>query len=280
MAEHLLSLYAYDGARSGCRKCSSVSKALVAYRIPRSRMDAMADNDDLKRNGIYFLFGENEKGKKFVYIGKVENRINGDGMKSRLQEHLKDKDYWYEVVILTTCNRLIQATEASYLERKFYDLAKEAQKYTLNNKNRPSFGRLDSSLSSELNKIVRDGKLYMSALGYDFLVPPQGKTPQLPDDVFIGKTKRCYALLVQSESGVSLLKGGKISKTETKTCTPNVKYLRRVFKDAIGKNWILKKDLPFASPSSAAGFETGSTVSGLTFFRNTRGVSLADYELE
>lgn len=104
MAEHLLNIMVYDGNRSGCKRCTALSKSLVGYKIPRCRLAAMSTFEDLGRNGVYFLFGESIANGRFVYIGKVGNRTGDTGLKSRLAEHSRDGDYWFEAVILTSCN--------------------------------------------------------------------------------------------------------------------------------------------------------------------------------
>ena len=278
MSEHLLNISVYDGDRSGCKQCTSLSKSLVGYKIPRSRLAAMANINDLGRNGVYFLFGESIQNGRFVYIGKVGNRKGNTGLKSRLAEHLRDDDYWFETVILTSCNGSISATEASYLEFRFYSIAKDAKRYELRNKSTPPSVEVNDSLKIELEKIVKDGILYLSALGCDVFVPLRDPVNDLPIDVFVGKTKRCNAMLVQTETGFALLKGSIISKAEAKTCPPSVKALRSRLKKAIGRDGKLKRDVSFASPSAAYCFASGSTGSGLTFFKNNRGETVADLE--
>ena len=290
MAEHFLNIMIYDGNYSGCKKCTALSKSLVGYKIPRSRLSALeqmkcTDEEsparDLGQNGVYFLFGETLQGTKFVYVGKVENRKKNAGLKSRLSEHLRDNDYWFEAVILTTGNGAVSATEASYLELRFYQEAKKANRYVLRNKSVPPCGTLTDSQKVELEKLVCDGKHFLSVLGYDLFVPVRGLTKvlTLDPDVFIGKTRRCNAMLIQDETGVVLLKGSQISKFEAKTCPQSAKQLRIQLMRHVGKDGKLKKDLPFSSPSAAAGFASGSTVSGLQFFKNNRGQTLADLDI-
>lgn len=276
------------GTSLDAKKCTALSKALVGYKIPRSRLPSLEQKSgapgenpaqDLCQNGVYFLFGETLEGVKFAYIGKVENRKKDAGLKSRLSEHLRDNDYWFEAVILTTCSGTISATEASYLELRFYQEAKKANRVTLRNKSVPPCGALTDSQRVELEILVRDGKHYLSALGYDLFVPVRDMRKALPSDVYIGETRRCHALLIQNETGFLLLKGSQISEVEAKTCPQSAKQLRRQFMRHVGKNGKLNKDLPFSSPSAAAGFASGSTVSGLRFFKNTKGQTLADLDI-
>lgn len=176
------------------------------------------------------------------------------------------------------CNGSISATEASYLEFHFHAIAKEAKRYELRNKSTPPSVSVNDSLKAELEKMVKDGLLYLSALGYDLFVPLRNLDDDLPTDVFVGKTKRCHAMLVQTETGFVLLKGSIISKGEAKTCPPSIKVLRSRLKRAIGRDGKLKRDVPFTSPSAAYCFASGSTGSGLTFFKNKRGQTLLDLD--
>ena len=86
-------------------------------------------------------------------------------------------------------------------------------------------------------------------------------------------------MLIQNETGFLLLKGSQISEIEAKTCPQSAKQLRIQFMRHVGRNGKLKKDLPFSSPSAAAGFASGSTVSGLRFFKNKKGQTLSDLDI-
>lgn len=70
-------------------------------------------------------------GYKSVYVGQAEVRKSGKGIYQRIVEHVSDKyrDVWDEVVIFTTKDNSLGRTDISYLENRFYNKAKAAQRF-------------------------------------------------------------------------------------------------------------------------------------------------------
>ncbi|WP_416148918.1 GIY-YIG nuclease family protein [Salipaludibacillus sp. HK11] len=84
--------------------------------------------------GVYFLFGMDEdSGESVVYIGQAGVRKNGEGIINLLKEHKRhvDKDYWTEAISFTTSNNSFGPTEVSYLESRFCEMAKQANRYVV-----------------------------------------------------------------------------------------------------------------------------------------------------
>ena len=127
-----INVFLMDGDSNGRIKCTLSNWTGVAFKIPRTELEKCKNRKDLKQSGVYFLFGVSDNDENIVYIGKASERINGEGILSRLQEHNKNiknedwKEYWREAVIFTTSNRSFGQTEISYLEHHFYELAKKS----------------------------------------------------------------------------------------------------------------------------------------------------------
>ena len=133
-----IQLFLMDGDASGRIKCTLANWTGVAFRITLKDLDRGKDREDLKQSGVYFLFGtSDETGKGVVYIGQAGARKNGEGILNRLQEHKRnpDKDYWTEAVVFTTSNNSLGATEISYLENRFCNMAISANRYEVKNGN-------------------------------------------------------------------------------------------------------------------------------------------------
>lgn len=75
-------------------------------------------------SGVYFLFGTDINGKEQVYVGQTNSRKNGKGILGRILEPHKSINDWTEVVMLTMSDDSFGATEISYLENRFFNLAK------------------------------------------------------------------------------------------------------------------------------------------------------------
>jgi hypothetical protein len=79
---------------------------IVAVLIPRNKLTECGTRDEVKRYGIYFLFGINEeKAKPISYIGETEDCFE------RIKSHNKTKDFWnYAVVISSKSNSFYKIT--------------------------------------------------------------------------------------------------------------------------------------------------------------------------
>lgn len=142
-----------DGKITGRIKCTLANWTGLAFKIPRVDMVKCRYRDDLKRSGVYFLFGKNsEIDDDEVYIGQAGIRQNGNGVLGRVEEHIirKEENYFSDAVMLTTQNNSFGPTEISYLENKFNMMAKETGRYIVKNANIPNLGNVTEEKESEL----------------------------------------------------------------------------------------------------------------------------------
>lgn len=147
-----------DGEATGRTKCTLANWTGIAYKIPRIMLEQCKDRKDLKQSGVYFLFGDSEKEdkEKAVYVGQAIVRKAGEGLLNRLQEHRRNpkEDYWNEAVAITTSNNILGATEISYLEHRFCELATKAKRYELINKDDPNIGNPTEEKESEMEEFI------------------------------------------------------------------------------------------------------------------------------
>lgn len=121
-------MFLLDGEVTGRIKCTLPSWSGLAYKIPRTYLDACKEQAHLKQSGVYFLFGKNNEDEDTVYIGQAGIRKNGEGVLFRVVEHLKDEFYFTEAVMFTTSDNSWGPTEISYLENKFTNLARKIKR--------------------------------------------------------------------------------------------------------------------------------------------------------
>ena len=143
----------------GYLKCTLANWTGVVYKIPRTELENCKEREDLKQSGVYVLFGTEEKvekEEKVIYIGQANARKNGEGILSRLQEHKRNpkKAYWTEAIVFVTSNNSFGATEISYLESRFYELAIQAKRYVVKNENHPNSGNITEEKASELEEFI------------------------------------------------------------------------------------------------------------------------------
>lgn len=288
-----INLFLMDGDVNGRMKCTLANWTGVVYKIPRTELDKCKERDDLKQSGVYFLFGKiEETGESVVYIGQAGSRKNGEGILNRLQEHKRnpEKDYWTEAIVFTTSNNSFGPTEISYLENRFCGLAVQAKRYVVKNGNDPTPGNITEEKESELEEFIDNAKIIMGTLGHKVFIPLVVTTPAPmgAEDTATG-TDTSDELLYFDHSGVKatgkrtsegfvVLKGSQISAKLTKSCPDPTLRNREKYAAKVDKNFVLTEDILFTSPSAAASYIGGASLSGNATWRNSQGITLKNIE--
>lgn len=202
-----------------------------------------------------------------------------------------DKDYWTEAVVFTTSNNSFGPTEISYLENKFCNLAIEANRYIVKNGNDPSPGHITEEKESELEEFVDYANLIMGTLGHKIFVP-LNKGVTVADntvdtaseeiELFFTRTIKKINFIVeasakQTAEGFVVLKGSKIAPNSGADYTISSGNRKKREECKIENN-ILKEDVLFNSPSSAAEFVTGKSCNGWVSWKTKDGKTLHDLE--
>src|SRR5882762_7257324 len=90
-------IYLADGSVSGIRHGEIVNWTGQAISCPRARFAELKEWAEVRRPGVYFLFGVDEDlGRDVVYIGEAEIVID------RVSSHITGKDFWSELVAFTS----------------------------------------------------------------------------------------------------------------------------------------------------------------------------------
>lgn len=271
-----INLFLIDGTASGRIKCTISGRTGVIFKIPRKDYPKCKDREDLKHDAIYFLLGENK-----IYIGQAGSRKNGKGILNRLNEHARsaDKNFWTEAIILTTSDNSFGATEISWLEHKFCNMAIKAGRCEVVNGNEPSPGNITEEKESDLEDHAEFAQLVLRAIGYKIFEPLQKPSPRIikPDEEIFylpRKIKRLGraidAKMKITSTGYKVLAGSEVSPLDDSNLSANMKKLRHT-KIVGGK---LTEDIEFPSPSSAAQFVLGNSANGLEAWRTRDGVPL------
>ena len=243
-------IHLYDDA-TGLIKVSNNNWDGLIYKIPRDQLKAASEFEELKQNGIYFLFEDNK-----VYIGKAERRVSGDGLLERILEHTKDKykDDWYEAVAFTSkASNSLNLAEISFLENYFYERAKMIQRYKLLNRNTPTQGTVCEDDLCDISERIRYIETILTILGYN-LFQPKGITdssvtestrtiPPLPSNISLKIGAFVYQSLENlSKSGYSFTEEeiDKMCTSEWTKETFNFKYpfMKRVQSELLDNKWI------------------------------------------
>ena len=291
-----INLFLMDGEADGRIKCTLANWTGVAFKIPRTGIEKCKDRDDLKQSGVYFLFGtSDETGKEVVYIGQAGARKNGEGILNRLQEHKRnpEKDYWTEAIVFTTSNNSLGATEISYLENRFCNMALAAKRYEVKNGNDPTPGNITEEKESEMEEFIDYAKVIMGTLGHKLFEPvskpagvtlpaAEGAPAHEPTTLHLTRAITGVGVVeasgMQTAEGFVVLQGSHISPIDDGTIPTAIKERRQ--KARIDDKQILQEDLLFSSPSYAANFVTGKRTNGLQYWKTAEGKTLKSLESE
>jgi hypothetical protein len=278
-------LFLMDGSPTERIKATLVGTTTIAYKIPRIRLDKCKDRKHLQQAGVYFLFGKTSaEGDDFVYIGQANVRSNEAGILFRLQEHLKNVEYWTEAVVFTTENNSFGSTEISFLEHHFHRLATKANRYTLTNGNTPNEGNITEEKQAELEQYIENASLLLGSLGYRVLEPyeeerktkEKGTEEDEPEILFYMKSRDFNATGSQTNEGFLVHKDSAISEKVTKAAPKAVFTSRTKYKEKIDETGKMSSSILFSSPSAAAGFVAGYSVSGPEIWKTKDGKRMKD----
>ena len=285
----LISLYLIDDEMTGRVKCTIGQRTTTLYKIPRSELDKCntVDNSQiskhLKQAGIYFLLGKDEdSGRDAIYIGQATIRKNGEALLYRLMEHKRDskKDYFTEAIAITTSDDTLGATELNYLENRFTNLAKEANRFVVKNANDPNIGNYSEETESSLNEFIENVKLIMGTLGYRPFTPliDSSKHNSSTEGYLYYKGTSFDAKGKQTDEGFVVLRGSKVNLNTVNKVRDYIVNSRKMNADKIDSDGILKEDILFGSPSGAACFVGYGSINGKDVWKDAAGHSLNSLE--
>ncbi len=283
-------VFLIDGDVTGRIKCTLENWTGVVYKIPRKQLKKCKDRQDLKRSGVYFLFGKNNDGEDEVYIGQARVRKNGEGVLFRVEEHVKRGSDFTDAVMITTQNNSFGPTEISYLENRFTNLAIKADRYKVRNGNDPNPGHVTEGKKSGLEYFIEYAKMFLGVLGYKVFVSLEDeKTETEPvapkEEIFYLEVKptkskiSIHAEGKRTNEGFVVLKGSMIKEVDSVSLRNSIKELRDKCK-ANGeiKDGKLTKNRLFNSPSYAAKFVLGTNINGRIYWKTKEGITLKDLE--
>jgi len=274
-----LKLFLMDGEPSGRIKCSLANWTGIAYKIPRTSLDKCKDMDILKQSGVYFLFGTNKDDDAVVYIGQAGVRKNGKGLLLRVQEAHPSIDYWTETIMFTTSNNSFGPTEISYLENRFCNLAIQANRYNVKNGNDPNPGNITEETESELEEFIYYAKIVMGALGHKVFEPFISSSPESEAEPLLYlEYSGSKATGKRTSDGFVVLKGSTLNPQITKACPKRAIKDRNKYAELIDETYTLTADVLLSSPSAAASFVGGASLSGNFKWKDENGVSLGELE--
>lgn len=267
-------LYLAEGSATGIITAEIVNWTGHTLTAPRTRLEAALTRDELRRTGIYILYGDNPMGDlPAVYVGE------GDDISARLRTHSKDddKDYWDRFVAVTNKDMNLTKAHVKYLEGRLITLLREAKKADIRNKTEPNFNRLPEADISDMESFIEELQLVLPVIGVDFFrkpqVKPQDTSPTAEPQVrftLSHPTKGISAQAVEVDGEFVVLAGSTGNTHEGPSLEERHKLTREQGFESgrlerLGSdNFKIIEDFAFSSPSAASVFLFGTSRNGRT----------------
>lgn len=244
--------------------------------FPRSLFAEARQRPELKRTGVYVLWGPSQSGQlPRVYVGE------GDGVLSRLDQHAKSKDFWTHAVVFTSKDQNLNKAHAQYLEARLVTLAADAKRCELDNGNLPQLPSLAEADATDADGFLADLLLCLPVVGVNLferakVTAGKGRDLRL-------KAKGIEARGIDSPEGFVVRAGATAVKMEVPSIHAYLGELRRVLLEKgvlteFGNMYRLAQDYTFNSPSTAAGVLLGRSSNGRVEWKDTKGRSLKELQ--
>lgn len=180
-----------------------------------------------------------------------------------------------------------------YLERLFYDRAKETDRYEIINPNVPQQPKLSKSEQAFLEKFAYHVFLIMPTIGHKLFEPYLERTTSVNNEsseqnetmFYLERKSKKSGVVIkascrQTDEGFIVLKNSMIEMKDSEKIPKSIMKLREKFirLGTIDANGILQIDVPFKSASYAAAFIVGGHTNGRTHWKTAEGKTLKEIE--
>lgn len=254
------------------------TRIVQAIDVPRSRLADFLAMDESERMSLYFLIGEQEDGAGTqIYIGQ-----SGD-MRTRLQAHNKEKDFWQRAVVLTTKTESLTSTHVLFLENLFIQASKNAGRFVTENRNEGTRSHTPLPLAADCMELFESARTLVTSLGYPIFEPVARPTgSESHDDILFCRRSGSNARGCYTDEGFVVYKGS-IGKAEIGRGFQGHSFFRlregllQQGKIALREGvLVFNEDVLFTSPSGASAVVCGTTCNGWLDWKNADGVTLQD----
>ncbi len=285
MAGKQIRMFLVDGTVGGLVTAEIHNWTGHLLKGKRERLNEIQGRPEAGRTGVYILFGDDAatSGKRSAYIGQSDN------VGLRLKNHDSKKEFWDEVVIITSKDMNLTSAHVRYLESALINLAKKVGRVSLENVASPTGGApLPEADASDMEYFLSQLKIVLPVLGYDLL---RGRAAALPPSEVVtdttdkttsptfhlrGSKKHVDATAQLVDGEFTLLEGSRIAlnmdaAVNTWAETTKVQHATRqelrskLFADGAlrseGAVAVATRDIVFSSPSAASATALGKASS-------------------
>lgn len=272
---------------------SEATATHLIWRIPYQELSHRVFDDIKNKFIVYILFGEQEEGLDVLYVGKSTN-----GLKSRPKSHKDKFKNWLYCYVLTQFEERTFFNDGTiqYIEDRVNKRINELNHY-VNKTQVTNAGTANRSDMEKCDKYLDKAYEMLNVLGLDLINPSQkrretlGETDKkedsteqntvIPDGNYYmtSKPKRWGGKVAM---GTMQVKGDEyILKAGSIICPHDgpglIDAICKKRRKAKIKEHILREDLVFKSPSTAAEFLTGGSTNGWLCWKTKDGIPISTF---
>lgn len=144
-------IFVPEGDPEGIRIIDRLSSTGIFFAFPRTKWESVKNRAEFGQAGVYVLSGyaDPEDDLPTIYVGQA------DVVKSRIEQHIKNKDFWDKAVVFVSANK-INATHAKWLEYALVKRASEANRSILDNGNNPQEPSISDSEKADMKVFLKE----------------------------------------------------------------------------------------------------------------------------
>jgi len=158
-------LFLVDGTPGGLTTAEITNWTGHVLTGPRSDVGTLLQRDEARRTGVYLLLGDDWEvwGEARCYIGEA------DVVADRVRYHLRDKEFWDRIVVITSKDANLTKSHGRYLESKLIELATKAGRSTLENGTAPPAPPLPEADASDMDEFLAQLQIVLPVLGVNVI---------------------------------------------------------------------------------------------------------------
>lgn len=247
--------------------------------IPRAMFGESKSREEMGRTGVYLLVGPSETSSlPALYVGE------GDPIRPRLEQHLKNKEFWTHAVAFTSKDSNLNKAHVQRLESRLVELANNAKRCVLDNGNMPAPPSLSESDEAMAEGFLDDVLLCLPILGYSMFEAGAAAAARSNEETLHLSAKGIEASGKDTAAGFvvfarSLAVGNDKVTPSLVNHFPAVKELRdELIRQQVlvpqGDDFLLTIDYTFSSPSMASSVVLGRTSNGREAWKARDGRTL------
>ena len=149
---YTIRLYVPDGDPNSIKIIDKMNWTGIGLEIARNAWHKHKKRKEFNQAGVYILFGyqEDENDLPTLYIGQ------GDGVKSRIESHEKNKVFWSKALVFVSSNNGLNRAHITWLEWALIQKAQKINRCILDNNATPNEPILTESEKADTQEFLNE----------------------------------------------------------------------------------------------------------------------------